>query len=285
MKKIIILAIVAMIIAPAVAFCQLTIQDNEQISILNNQIREQRIKVKKAQDKIVEVVGLNSSTRQLKAQINSLNLKNAELDADSNLIGLTLKETRDLAKMEAQLQENQKKFQKLDFDSTSAVENFNDEDFQLNQLVAQKKLILSRATTNTDTPTEVGFREKTLRYNGLDVKEKTGDLNYKQELQSEALKLLKKEKTDSTVYQVLLKNESKTHERSFTLKGVEGNRSFVLAPNSSMVVSVLPQQYLCDIVDLSNRRCIVGQKITVGLQMHSIDGKNYSGWAVAPTFW
>jgi len=276
------LALVAIFIAPAAVFSQLTIQDREQMQILNRQIRQQKVLVKKLEKDFAAILSLRMIDESTGEELDRL----AKLNDSTYLSPIEERRFRELSKKEARVKNE---LSKKEIENPNIDEELPMAKEKLNNLIDQKSSILKRAATNSAVPTEIGIREEKLRNRGFAVKEKDADLNYKINLQNEALRRLTtnsiaKEESNETAYTIVLKNYSKNKKRQFSVKGIEGTRSFILEPGEVKKISALPQKYLCDIVDIESRRASYGNYANVGLQTQEIEGIKCAGFFYAPKY-
>ena len=276
MKKIIFL-LIATVIAVNL-FTQLSIQDDEQLSILNRQIPQQRLVVNKLQNKVLEGIKMKENYQRVQKQL-------ASLDSLNQKDGLNDQEARQFKTLSIQIQKAKDRLLEFEFKNGDLDGLLEAEKAQLNSLINRKREIVDRATLNKETPKEVSVREKNLRDRGFAVKNSESDLNYKIRLQEETVKRL----TSATVasddnlgsYTICLVNYSKSAKRIFTVRGMEGTRSFEVAPDTSILISAIPQLYYCDITDLNNGNTTKNAYATVGLSIQKIDGKKCSAFFYA----
>lgn len=278
MRKVMFLLVIAIIFAASAVFGQLTLQDEEQINILKSQIYQQKVILAKAQNKLKEL-------KTLEMTVISIDSLVKEYEDATSLSGV---ERRILARNKSNRLQAKTKILEIKMENPNLEQKIADEQSKLDELQAQKEQILARATGNQGTPVEVGMREQKLRNRGFEVKTKDADVNYKIKLQEEALRRLsgKATPTDSVngPYTILLINYSNVNARSFTVKGIEGTRAYILEPNQTMVISALPQMYYCDIVDIVSSNARYNNFAEVGLQTKYAKGIKASAIFYAPKY-
>lgn len=272
MKKLVIfLAVVAMIIAPVVGFCQLTTQDRDQLRIIEGGINTKKEIVRQLQEKILYL-------SLLEGEINNLKLVNS--------VGtLTKEQTK-------RLDYCLFKFEKFSIENPYLKEKLAEETHKLEMLEEKKETIKIYAATNNNTPEEPGYfqgrrlkKDLELKDLSLDVKEKESKINFNNRVRDLTLKKLEGSINESP-FTLLLVNYSKVNDRQFVLRNTatEEITSYCLKPGEIMELKVLPGDYSCDIADMVSGKIRKGNFANVGIKTHVIEGKEVNGYFYAPKY-
>ncbi len=272
MKRLLIfLAVVAMIIVPAISFGQLTKQDYEQLRIIEGGITTKKLNVKQLQEKV-------SYLSLLEDEINNLQL------VDS--VGTLTK------KQEKRLEDCLFAREKFLIENPYLKEKLAEETLKLEVLEEKKEKIKMYAATNNDIPEEPGYyqgrrlkRGMELKNLSLNIKEKESKVNFNNRVRELALKKLEGS-VDDPPFVMLLVNYSKTNDRQFVLKSeiTDETTSYCLKPGETLELRVLPGKYFCDITDMTSGKVIRGNFAKVGIRTHFIENKEVNAYFYAPKY-
>lgn len=272
MKKLFIfLAVVAMIIAPAIGFGQITQQDLEQLKIIRSGINTKKVVIKNLQEKILYISLLEREIRDLKLvdSIGVLTPKQTERRDDC------------LFAREKFLIENPYLKEKL-----------AEEIHKLEVLEEKAEAIKMYAATNDDTPEEPGYfqgrrlkKSLELKDQSLNIKEKESKVNFNNRVRELALEKLEGSINESP-FTMLLVNYSKLNDRQFILinEATGESTSYCLKPGEIKELKVLPGKYFCDIQDMASGKTRKGNYANVGIKTHYIEGKEVNAFFYAPKY-
>lgn len=272
MKKLFIfLAVVAMIIAPAIGFGQLTRQDHEQLRIIEGGITTKKLNVKQLQEKVTYL-------SLLEDEINNLQL------VDS--VGTLTK------KQEKRLEDCLFAREKFLIENPYLKEKLAEETLKLEVLEEKKEKIKMYAATNDDTPEEPGYfqgrrlkKGLELKDQSLNIKEKESKVNFNNRVRKLALEKLEGSINESP-FTMLLVNYSKLNDRQFILinEATGESTSYCLKPGEIKELKVLPGKYFCDIQDMASGKTRKGNYANVGIKTHYIEGKEVNAFFYAQKY-
>ncbi|MFZ4648545.1 MAG: hypothetical protein ACOYMB_02795 [Patescibacteria group bacterium] len=284
MKKNVFLALLVMIITSASTqlISQTTMQTNEQITILDRQIYQQRVLVNKLQDKVLEINKQTLTVERLKSNV-------VLWDSINNATGLTPAEYRLRKSLQSDLKKAEAKLATFDLKDQNLYSNLEAESNRLTALINRKRVIIDEVTLNKEVPTEVGVREANRRLRSDFVNKTVHKTEFEIKVQEEALKRLTSNTSVTTndslgAFTILLVNYSKYAKRIFSVSGKEGKRSYEVLPGKSILISALPQLYFCDIRDIETGNIKRGNYAEVSLQTSQIDGKKCSNYFIAEEY-
>lgn len=276
-KLVLLLAVVAMIIAPAIGFGQLTTQDRDQLSLINSGIYYQSGVVKQLQDKVLYV-------GSLKEEFKDLN----HLDSISKILnteGLSVTQRERMEKVSFFIK-------KFETENPNIEECLLVEEEKLSILKDRKYKITLNACLNDNIPVEMGNIEKWRRNRASNVIEKSSKARLiSAEVDHKVWLLKESEKnqvsSEKGTYTLLIENRSANNARKFSITGetTGETNTYVLEPGESLVISVLPQKYFCDITDLFNFKTSKENFANIGVNSKCyVKGKSYSGFFIAPQY-
>lgn len=273
MKKLFIfLAVVAMIIAPAIGFGQITQQDLEQLKIIRSGINTKKVVIKNLQEKILYI-------SLLEDEINDLKLVN---DSVGNLT----------PKQQKRLEDCLFAREKFLIENPYLKEKLAEEIHKLEVLEEKAEAIKMYAATNDDTPEEPGYfqgrrlkKGLELKDQSLNIKEKESKVNFNNRVRELALEKLEGSINESP-FTMLLVNYSKLNDRQFILinEATGESTSYCLKPGEIKELKVLPGKYFCDIQDMASGKTRKGNYANVGIKTHYIEGKEVNAFFYAPKY-
>lgn len=270
MKKLFIfLAVVAMMIAPAIGFGQITQQDLEQLKIIRSGINTKKVVIKNLQEKILYI-------SLLEDEINDLKLVN---DSVGNLT----------PKQQKRLEDCLFAREKFLIENPYLKEKLAEEIHKLEVLEEKAEAIKMYAATNDDTPEEPGYfqgrrlkKGLELKDQSLNIKEKESKVNFNNRVRELALEKLEGSINESP-FTMLLVNYSKLNDRQFILinEATGESTSYCLKPGEIKELKVLPGKYFCDIQDMASGKTRKGNYANVGIKTHYIEGKEVNAFFYA----
>lgn len=273
MKKLFIfLAVVAMMIAPAIGFGQITQQDLEQLKIIRSGINTKKVVIKNLQEKILYI-------SLLEDEINDLKLVN---DSVGNLT----------PKQQKRLEDCLFAREKFLIENPYLKEKLAEEIHKLEVLEEKAEAIKMYAATNDDTPEEPGYfqgrrlkKGLELKDQSLNIKEKESKVNFNNRVRELALEKLEGSINESP-FTMLLVNYSKLNDRQFILinEATGESTSYCLKPGEIKELKVLPGEYFCDIQDMASGKTRKGNYANVGIKTHYIEGKEVNAFFYAPKY-
>ena len=270
MKKLtIFLAVVAMIIAPAISMSQslfgvrISDQKESQLNLSKDAINKQTIVVEKIRKAILTA--------------NSIKEEVADLRGVDSTSGISDAQKKRLSMLCYNLEEINLKYpniEKLIFKEQHLLDSLTDR---------SQKLIMDEI--NEDGPPKYMSNKDYKAYKryietqkGLnELKKQENEIAYKKAIQEASLS-----KLNSNSFTLVLSNESKTSSRKFILRGIESERSFTLKPGEILVVTdVYPQKYFCDIFEGSSKAKYNNHSV-VGIEKNKYyNGEYYNGGFIA----
>lgn len=278
MKKVVLLlAVVAMIIAPVIGFCQLTTQGRDQLSLINSGIYYQNGVVKQLQDKILYLSSLKEEFKDLNRLDSVSKILNTE--------GLSVVQNK-------RMEEVSFLIKKFDTENPNIEECLLTEEEKLSILKDRKYKITLNACLNDNIPVEMGNIEKWRRNRASNVIEKSSKAMLALAEVDHKIWLLKESEkqqfsNEKGEYTLLLENRSANNARKFsiTAETTGETNTYILEPGESLVISVLPQKYFCDITDLFNFKTSKENFANIGVNSKCyVKGKVYSGFFIAPQY-
>lgn len=269
MKKLtILLAVVAMIIAPAISMSQslfgvrISDQKESQLNLSKDAINKQTIVVEKIRNAILTA--------------NSIKEEVADLIGVDSISGISDAQKKRLFMLRYNLEEINLKYpniEKLIFKEQHLLDSL---------INRSKKLIMDEI--NEDGPSKniskkdynAYLRHIKVRKELNELEKQENEIAYKKAVQEASLSRL-----NSNSFTLVLSNESKMCSRKFVLRGIEGEKSFTLKPGEILVVvNIYPQKYFCDIFEGSKAK--YNNYSTVGIEKNKYyNGEYYNGGFVA----
>lgn len=274
MKKIVLfLAVVAMIIAPAISMSQsffgvrISDQKESQLNLSKDAINKQVIVVEKIRKAILTA--------------NSIKEEVADLRGVDSISGISDAQKKRLSMLCYNLEEINLKYpniEKLIFKEQHLLDSLTDR---------SQKLIMDEV--NDDDPSKYMSKKDYKAFKRyIEIKKGLNELK-KQENETayqEAIQKAKLSKLNSNSFTLVLSNESKTSSRKFVLRGENTKndieeRSFTLKPGEILVVTdVYPQKYFCDIFEGSKAK--YNNHTVVGIEKNKYyNGEYYNGGFIA----
>lgn len=272
MKKLFIfLAVVAMIITPALSYGQLTQQNRDQLRIIESGINSKKNLIKQLQAKILYI-------SSLKEEINNLQLVDSLGELNK--------------KQKKRLDDCLVQFSKCLIEDPYLEERLEEETLKLEILKEKAEEIKMYAATNNKVPEEPGYYQGKrlkkgfeLREYSLRVQELESKVSFNNKVRELTLKKLEGD-TQEAPFTLLLVNYSKINNRHFLLKNsITGEEtSYVLESNQTLELKVFPGDYYCDITDMSSGRKLKNNFAKVSIKTHVIDGKECNAFFYAPKY-